>query len=135
MLEAAKILCARSGVDARIREIATQAGVGLGTPYRRSATERTWSQRCSAVRLMCAPDRRKCSLRNMDQSDLRDRLSGRATVSGRCRWDCEIAEDGSTNPRHQRRLLVLSSLAGGIDHPPHDRGDVGDGDRHVGLLG
>ena len=35
VLEAAKIVFARSGVDAPIREIATQAGLGLGTLYRR----------------------------------------------------------------------------------------------------
>lgn len=38
VLEAAKLVFARSGVDAPIREIATQAGVGLGTLYRRFAT-------------------------------------------------------------------------------------------------
>jgi AcrR family transcriptional regulator len=38
VLEAAKIVFARSGVDAPIREIATQAGVGLGTLYRRFPT-------------------------------------------------------------------------------------------------
>lgn len=38
ILEAAKIVFARSGVDAPIREIATQAGVGLGTLYRRFPT-------------------------------------------------------------------------------------------------
>lgn len=38
LLEAAKIVFARSGVDAPIREIATQAGVGLGTLYRRFPT-------------------------------------------------------------------------------------------------
>jgi AcrR family transcriptional regulator len=38
VLEAAKIVFARAGVDAPIREIATQAGVGLGTIYRRFAT-------------------------------------------------------------------------------------------------
>jgi len=47
----------------------------------------------------------------------------------------EIAEYGSTNPRHKRLLVVLSSLAGGIDHPPHNSGDVGDGDRQVRLPG
>lgn len=38
VLEAAKIVFGRSGVDAPIREIATQAGVGLGTLYRRFPT-------------------------------------------------------------------------------------------------
>ncbi len=38
LLEAAKIVFARSGVDAPIREIASQAGVGLGTLYRRFPT-------------------------------------------------------------------------------------------------
>jgi AcrR family transcriptional regulator len=38
ILEAAKIVFARSGVDAPIREIASQAGVGLGTLYRRFPT-------------------------------------------------------------------------------------------------
>lgn len=38
VLEAAKIVFARSGVDAPIREIAAQAGVGLATLYRRFAT-------------------------------------------------------------------------------------------------
>ncbi|MGY2733831.1 TetR/AcrR family transcriptional regulator [Sphingomonas sp. UYP23] len=38
VLEAAKIVFARSGVDAPIRKIATQAGVGLGTLYRRFST-------------------------------------------------------------------------------------------------
>jgi AcrR family transcriptional regulator len=38
VLEAAKIVFARSGVGAPIREIATQAGVGLGTLYRRFST-------------------------------------------------------------------------------------------------
>jgi AcrR family transcriptional regulator len=38
VLEAAKIVFARAGVDAPIREIATQAGVGLGTLYRRFPT-------------------------------------------------------------------------------------------------
>jgi len=38
VLEAAKIVFARSGVDAPIREIAAQAGVGLGTLYRRFPT-------------------------------------------------------------------------------------------------
>lgn len=38
LLEAATIVFARSGVDAPIREIATQAGVGLGTLYRRFPT-------------------------------------------------------------------------------------------------
>lgn len=38
LLEAAKIVFARSGVDAPIREIAKQAGVGLGTLYRRFPT-------------------------------------------------------------------------------------------------
>lgn len=38
VLEAAKIVFARSGVDAPIREIATQAGVGIGTLYRRFPT-------------------------------------------------------------------------------------------------
>ncbi|MFD1910936.1 TetR/AcrR family transcriptional regulator [Halodurantibacterium flavum] len=38
ILEAAKIVFARSGVDAPIREIATGAGVGLGTLYRRFPT-------------------------------------------------------------------------------------------------
>lgn len=38
IVEAAKIVFARSGVDAPIREIATQAGVGLGTLYRRFPT-------------------------------------------------------------------------------------------------
>lgn len=38
VLEAAKIVFARSGVDAPIREIATQAGVGLATLYRRFPT-------------------------------------------------------------------------------------------------
>lgn len=38
VLEAAKVVFARSGVDAPIREIATQAGVGLGTLYRRFPT-------------------------------------------------------------------------------------------------
>jgi AcrR family transcriptional regulator len=38
VLEAAKIVFARVGVDAPIREIATQAGVGLGTLYRRFPT-------------------------------------------------------------------------------------------------
>jgi AcrR family transcriptional regulator len=38
VLEAAKIVFAQSGVDAPIREIATQAGVGLGTLYRRFPT-------------------------------------------------------------------------------------------------
>ncbi len=35
LLEAAKIVFAKSGVDAPVREIADQAGVGLGTLYRR----------------------------------------------------------------------------------------------------
>ncbi len=38
VLDAAKIVFGRSGVDAPIREIATQAGVGLGTLYRRFPT-------------------------------------------------------------------------------------------------
>jgi AcrR family transcriptional regulator len=38
VLEAARIVFAHSGVDAPIREIATQAGVGLGTLYRRFPT-------------------------------------------------------------------------------------------------
>ncbi|WP_220475393.1 TetR/AcrR family transcriptional regulator [Paracoccus onubensis] len=38
VLEAAKIVFARSGVDAPIREIASQAGVGLATLYRRFPT-------------------------------------------------------------------------------------------------
>jgi AcrR family transcriptional regulator len=38
ILEAAKIVFARSGVDAPIREIAAEAGVGLATLYRRFAT-------------------------------------------------------------------------------------------------
>jgi AcrR family transcriptional regulator len=38
VLEAAKIVFARSGVDAPIREIATQAGLGLATLYRRFPT-------------------------------------------------------------------------------------------------
>src|SRR5690606_23415383 len=38
VLDAAKVVFARSGVDAPIREIATQAGVGLGTLYRRFPT-------------------------------------------------------------------------------------------------
>lgn len=38
VLEAAKIVFGRSGVDAPIRQIATQAGVGLGTLYRRFPT-------------------------------------------------------------------------------------------------
>jgi len=38
VLEAAKTVFARSGVDAPIREIAAQAGVGLGTLYRRFPT-------------------------------------------------------------------------------------------------
>ena len=38
VLEAAKVVFARSGVDAPIREVATQAGVGLGTLYRRFPT-------------------------------------------------------------------------------------------------
>ena len=38
ILEAAKIVFARSGVDAPIREISAQAGVGLGTLYRRFPT-------------------------------------------------------------------------------------------------
>lgn len=35
LLEAAKIVFARAGVDAPVRDIAEQAGVGLGTVYRR----------------------------------------------------------------------------------------------------
>lgn len=38
VLEAAKVTFARSGVDAPIREVAKQAGVGLGTLYRRFPT-------------------------------------------------------------------------------------------------
>lgn len=38
LLDAAKIVFARSGVDAAIREVATQAGVGIGTLYRRFPT-------------------------------------------------------------------------------------------------
>lgn len=38
ILQAAAVVFARSGVDAPIREIASQAGVGLGTIYRRFAT-------------------------------------------------------------------------------------------------
>lgn len=38
ILEAAKVVFARSGVDAPIREIAGEAGVGLGTLYRRFPT-------------------------------------------------------------------------------------------------
>ena len=38
VLEAAKVVFARSGVDAPIREIASEAGVGLGTLYRRFPT-------------------------------------------------------------------------------------------------
>ncbi len=38
LLEAAKVVFARTGVDAPIREIAMQAGVGLGTLYRRFPT-------------------------------------------------------------------------------------------------
>lgn len=38
VLEAAKIVFGRSGVDAPSREIASQAGVGLGTLYRRFPT-------------------------------------------------------------------------------------------------
>ena len=38
VLEAAKIVFARSGVDAPSREIASEAGVGLGTLYRRFPT-------------------------------------------------------------------------------------------------
>lgn len=38
ILEAAKIVFARSGVDAPIREIAAEAGVGLATLYRHFAT-------------------------------------------------------------------------------------------------
>ncbi len=38
LLEAAKVVFARSGVDAPIREIAAHAGVGLGTLYRRFPT-------------------------------------------------------------------------------------------------
>ena len=38
VLEAAKVVFARLGVDAPIREIAAQAGVGLGTLYRRFPT-------------------------------------------------------------------------------------------------
>jgi len=38
VLEAAKIVFARSGVDAPSREIAAEAGVGLGTLYRRFPT-------------------------------------------------------------------------------------------------
>lgn len=38
VLQAAKVVFARSGVDAPIREIATEAGVGLGTLYRRFPT-------------------------------------------------------------------------------------------------
>lgn len=38
ILEAAKLVFARSGVNAPIREIATQAGVGLATLYRRFPT-------------------------------------------------------------------------------------------------
>lgn len=38
VLEAAKVVFARSGVDAPIREIAQAAGVGLGTLYRRFPT-------------------------------------------------------------------------------------------------
>lgn len=38
VLEAAKIVFGRSGVDAPIREIATEASVGLGTIYRRFPT-------------------------------------------------------------------------------------------------
>jgi AcrR family transcriptional regulator len=38
VLEAAKMVFARSGVDAPIRQIATKAGVGLGTLYRRFPT-------------------------------------------------------------------------------------------------
>lgn len=38
ILEAAKIVFARSGVDAPVREIAAEAGVGLGTLYRRFPT-------------------------------------------------------------------------------------------------
>ncbi|WP_313617687.1 TetR/AcrR family transcriptional regulator [Agrobacterium sp.] len=38
LLEAAKRVFARSGVDAPIREIASEAGVGLGTLYRRFPT-------------------------------------------------------------------------------------------------
>jgi AcrR family transcriptional regulator len=38
LLEAARIVFAHSGVDAPIREIATQAGVGIGTLYRRFPT-------------------------------------------------------------------------------------------------
>lgn len=38
VLDAAKVVFARSGVDAPIREIAKQAGVGLGTLYRRFPT-------------------------------------------------------------------------------------------------
>lgn len=38
ILEAAKVVFAHSGVDAPIREIAGQAGVGLGTLYRRFPT-------------------------------------------------------------------------------------------------
>lgn len=38
VLEAAKVVFARSGVDAPIREIAAQAGVGLATLYRRFPT-------------------------------------------------------------------------------------------------
>ena len=34
LLEAAKTVFARSGVDAPVREIATEAGVGIGTVYR-----------------------------------------------------------------------------------------------------
>lgn len=38
VLQAAKVVFARSGVDAPIREIAVQAGVGLATLYRRFPT-------------------------------------------------------------------------------------------------
>lgn len=38
LLEAAKVVFARSGVDAPIREIAAEAGVGLATLYRRFPT-------------------------------------------------------------------------------------------------
>src|SRR5690349_17073642 len=38
LLEAAKVVFDRSGVDAPIREIASQAGVGLATLYRRFPT-------------------------------------------------------------------------------------------------
>ncbi len=92
VLEAAKVVFARSGVDAPIREIATEAGVGLGTLYRRFLTR---------ADLVAAVFRREV-----------DACAGAATVL--------VAERGSTEAlaawlmRYTRFLATKQGLAAAL---------------------